>query len=103
MLKEKLEYAVIKLNSGEEVLGKVVEDTDTHIILSRPRTLVMRQTPQGTEMGIAPLVQLADPNKNITFNKAALAVMPMPMLPESIADYKNATSPVLQPDNSVII
>ena len=49
----------IKLSSGEEVVGKLVEETSGAITLSKP--LMLANTPKG--MGLAPYMFTVDPEK----------------------------------------
>lgn len=105
MLKNKLEYAVIKLISGEEVIGKVEEDNETTIVIRNPRTLVVQQTPQGPSAGLAPVMQLADPDAPMPIMKSAIVTI-MPIMAEVKDDYVRATSSVIQPataEKSLII
>ena len=64
------EVVTLKLASGEELIGKLTEDTDTHYVIERPLTLVM--TPQG--MGLQPWLLAVDPSKAIRFPKDRVVV-----------------------------
>lgn len=64
------EVVTLKLASGEELIGKLTEDNDTHYVIERPLTLVM--TPQG--MGLQPWLLTVDPNKAIHFPKDRVVV-----------------------------
>lgn len=64
------EVVTLKLASGEEVIGKLVEETDTHYVVERPLTLVM--TPQG--MGLQPWLLTVDAKKSIRFPKDKVVV-----------------------------
>ena len=64
------EVVTLKLASGEELIGKLAEETDTHYVVERPLTLVM--TPKG--MGLQPWLLTVDPNKSIRFPKERVVV-----------------------------
>lgn len=96
MLKEVNDYIVIKLTTGEEVIGKVVEDTANSITLRKPRVLVLQQAADGQQTaGLAPMLQLADPEKNASFMKRYI-VSTAPMMDAVKDDYNKATSPLIQ-------
>jgi len=58
----------IKLTSGEEIVGKLVEDKDSHLVLSKPLSLTATQ--QG--MGLAPFMFTVDPEAKFSINKATV-------------------------------
>ena len=100
MLKTNKEYVSIKLISGEEVIGKVVPPTPSDvggITLNKPRSLVAQQMPDGTMGGgLAPLMQMADPDQDMHFREHAIAVGPCVVFDEVKDSYIQATSPVAQ-------
>ena len=49
----------IKLSSGEEIVGKLVEEGPEVVTISKP--LMLAHTPQG--MGLAPYMMTVDPEK----------------------------------------
>lgn len=56
----------IKLSSGEEIVGKLVEETSDGFTISKP--LMLAQTPKG--MGLAPYMFTVDPEKaQLKFNE----------------------------------
>jgi hypothetical protein len=56
----------IKLSSGEEVIGKLLEETPETVTLSKP--LMLAQTAKG--MGLAPYMFTVDPEKaQLKFNE----------------------------------
>ena len=65
------EVVTLKLTSGEEVIAKLVEDTDTTLKLSKPLVLTMAQ--QG--LGMAPYLFTVDPEKEVKINKSTVVVM----------------------------
>jgi hypothetical protein len=58
-----------KLLSGEEIVSRVSEETDTHYSLTKPLALIA--TPQGG-LGLAPVMFSVDPKNSLMLNKAAV-------------------------------
>lgn len=56
----------IKLSSGEEIVGKLLEDKEQYLVLSKPLSLTA--TPEG--MGLAPFMFTVDPESKFQINKA---------------------------------
>ena len=61
----------IKLVSGEEVIGKFVNDDDKVITLEKPLMLAMSQK----GIGMAPVLMTVNPDTKLKFNKQAIVVM----------------------------
>ena len=56
-----MEITVVKLVSGEEVIGKLEEKTDDYIVLGNARSLMMQQGPDGqVGLGMVPFMPSAD-------------------------------------------
>lgn len=51
--------AVFKISTGEEVIGRVGEQSDTQLVLSKPRTMIMVPGQQQGEIGLQLLPFLA--------------------------------------------
>lgn len=64
------EVITLKLTSGEEIVAKLVEETNSYYKLSRP--LVLGHTPQGP--GLMPYLFTVSPDKEIKLNKSAITV-----------------------------
>jgi hypothetical protein len=65
------EVVTIKLTSGEEIVAKLVEETDTYYKLSRPMVIGMGQ--QGP--GLMPYLFTVNPEKEVKLNKATATVV----------------------------
>lgn len=88
--------AVLRLQTGEEVVCKVVEETAVSYVVSKPLTL--GQTAQG--IGFVPIMMLADKEKNI--------VIPKPVIygevsAELESQYESITTGIALPQKSSII
>jgi hypothetical protein len=64
------DVVTLKLNSGEEVIGRYVGEDMISITLSKPLTIAM--TPKGP--GMAPVLITVDPDSSLTFSKSAITV-----------------------------
>ena len=64
------EVITLKLTSGEELVAKLSEETDTHYKLSRP--MVIGQGPQGP--GLMPYLFTVDPDRVISLLKSTVTV-----------------------------
>lgn len=64
------EVITLKLTSGEEIVGKLVEDTTTHFKLSKPMVIAMG--PKGP--GLMPYLFTVSPDKDIKINKQTVTV-----------------------------
>lgn len=60
----------LKLNSGEELIGKLVEETDTVFKVAKPMVLTM----SGTGVGMTPYLFTVNQNTDIPVNKTAVVV-----------------------------
>lgn len=65
------EVVTLKLTSGEELIGKLVEETDVHYKLSRPMVIAMGQ--QGP--GLMPYLFTVSPDKDIKLSKGTVTVV----------------------------
>ncbi len=65
------EVITIKLTSGEEIVSKLVEETDTYYKVARP--LVIGHTPQGP--GLMPYLFTVNPEKEIKILKPTAVVV----------------------------
>jgi hypothetical protein len=91
------EVFTLKLISGEELIGKVVEDTATSITLSKPLAIAM--TAKGP--GLAPALMTVDPEKSITLNKAAIVII-APTMQDVANQYIFQTTGIQHATNSII-
>lgn len=64
------EVITLKLTSGEEIVAKLSEETDTHYRLSRP--MVIGQGPQGP--GLMPYLFTVSPDRVISLLKSTVTV-----------------------------
>lgn len=64
------EVITVKLTSGEEIIGKLVEDSSTFLKLSKP--LVLSMGPQG--VGMVPYLFTVSPEKDIKIFKSTVTV-----------------------------
>lgn len=64
------EVVTLKLNNGEELLGRFVEENSHGVKISKPMALSV--SPQG--IGLVPFLFTVDPDKDITINHSSIVV-----------------------------
>lgn len=88
---------VIKMNSGEELLSEIVEETDS-VVFDRPRT-VRLFPPQGPgeepRVGLAPWLIMA-PDSKISVSKTSIAAM-VPAEKEIASQYSQQVTGIYVP------
>lgn len=80
------EIITIKLTSGEEVIAKLIEETDIYIKVAKPRVL----TSAGGGIGLAPYLFTVDQDKDIKMYKPFVIIEPTQN--EYATQYLSATS-----------
>lgn len=88
--------AALKLSSGEEFICKVVDETVTSYIVTKPLTL--GQTAQGVQF--VPIMMLADPDKEVIIPKPVIVGQPAPGIE---SQYESITTGIALPQKSSII
>lgn len=92
------EIYTIKISNGDEVVAKIVETKDDHVIVSKPLAVV--PGPQGIQMISA--LFTADPDKNITLNKHAITMI-APAREEVSTSYIEATTGIKTPSKKLLL
>jgi hypothetical protein len=64
------EVITLKLTSGEEIVARLVEESDTYYTLSKPTVIGM--TPKGP--GLMPYLFTVSPDRDIRLNKNVVSV-----------------------------
>lgn len=84
---------LMKLTSGEEVIGKLVEDLDDKLILSSVRVLIAHPGPNGQmAIGMIPWLTGA-PENDVEVDKSSIIGKPRGDLPKQLEDgYLQQTS-----------
>jgi hypothetical protein len=88
----------IKLNSGEEMITRVKEVTDTYLVVSEPVSVA--PGPQG--MGLVPSLFTAKPDGEFMLNKNSIAVICETEY-NIKAKYSEAVSGVKVPEKKLIL
>jgi len=94
--KETPYIAVFKMPSGEEFLCKVIEETITHYVVSKPLTIGQTQT----GIKFVPIMILADPEKNVVVPKPVMAGEPSAAVQQQ---YESIISGIALPQKNAII
>ena len=87
----------VKLNSGEEMITRVKEVTDTHLVISEPVSVA--PGPQG--MGLVPSLFTASPNGEFMLNRSSIAVICETEY-NIKAKYSEAVSGVKVPEKKIL-
>ena len=95
---EKDKVYTFKLTNADEIVGKVVDITDTDYIVSQPLSAVP------TEKGVQLIYTIftGNPKENVTINKTAIAMICTTA--EQVSDhYLEATTGLKIPDKKLIL
>lgn len=65
------EVVTLRIVSGEEVVAKLVEETETSYKISRPMTITL----SGQGIGMMPFVFTTPPDKNLEINKSTVTMI----------------------------
>ena len=88
---------VFKLATGEEIITRVTEETDTHYHIKAPLQMVMGQ--RGPQFG--PFIMMANPDK-LKINKTHVVADAGPVA-ELEGQYESITTGIALPQKSSII
>ncbi len=87
---------IFKLNTGEEVIAKVIDECSSSFTVKSP--LCMVATQKGYQF--APLLMMADAEKGIVIPKPVITATPAPELE---GQYESVTTGIALPQKSSII
>lgn len=88
----------VKLNSGEELIAKVVEINDGYLTITDPVSVAPGQ--QG--IGLVPSMFTADPDKSVTLNTNSIAFY-APTEDSVKMKYIQATTGITIPEKKIIL
>jgi hypothetical protein len=84
------------MQSGEEFVARIVEETPTHFVVAKPLTLGQTQT----GIKFVPILMLADPDKNVIIPKPIIIGEPTASLEQQ---YESLITGIALPSKSGII
>jgi len=87
---KKHDIVTVALSSGQEVIGKFVEEADDTITMERPLTIAFG--PEGA--AFQPFTMTGDSDGKVTLNKK-LVIATMPAREETGKNYRQATSGIV--------
>lgn len=88
----------LKLNSGEELIAKVIDAQDTHIILHEPVSVA--PGPQG--LGLVPSLFTSKRNENVRLNTSSVALIAA--TDEAVkSKYIEAVTGIKMPDKKIVM
>ena len=90
-----LQVALFKLITGEEVIGKIVKDEETSIVLDDIRSLIVQQSGQG-QVGVALVPWFTGMHEGeIKIEKVHIVGTPISRIPKQLEDvYLEQTSKI---------
>jgi hypothetical protein len=98
------EVAALRLVTGEEIIGKVVENSIGSITLTKPVVLQMQMVaPNQAGIGFAPFMVGTDEDSRFTIGLDKLIVHPMKARKDIAANYTQATTGIAVPQAPGII
>jgi hypothetical protein len=97
------DVALVRLPSGEEIIGRVKTITDGRIVLTHTLRLLMQMGANGAGITLAPFMLGADPEAEIEIDTLKLAVAPMKAGKEIGNHYRSETSSIVTPPQSGLI
>lgn len=98
------EVAALRLTTGEELVGKVLDLTSTAITLSKPVIIQMQMVSQ-TQAGIgfAPFMVSVDEDSKFTILLAKLVCAPMKARKDIAGNYLKATTGLEIPTGGLVL
>lgn len=95
---------IMKLVNGNEILGDVVKETDTHVTVKEPVRVVAipsKTSPQMPTVGFAPWAEFSE-QKEFTIHKAHVIVSMKPVQ-EFINQYNTMFGGIVAPSSKLIV
>lgn len=88
-----------RLNTGEEIITKIVSKASGHFVISKPLTLTMDK--EGA-VAFSPIMYMADANESVNLYKTSIAAEFKPHA-DFVNSYESAISPIVTPEKNVVI
>lgn len=92
------EVYTFKLNSGEELIAKIKQITDTYLMIEEPVSVA--PSPQG--VGLVPSMFTADPRSEVRLNTSSVAVS-APTDDNVKMKYLEATTGIKVPEKKLVL
>lgn len=95
---------LMKLINGHEILGDVINDTDTHVTVKDPVRVIAipsKTAPQAPTVGFAPWAEFSE-EKVFTIHKAHVIVTMTPVK-EFINQYNSMFGGIIAPTNKLLV
>ena len=99
-----LNLQIMKLINGHEILGDVINETDTHVTVKEPVRVVAipsKTSPQNPTVGFAPWAEFSE-QKEFTIHKAHVIVSMKPVQ-EFINQYNAMFGGIVAPPSKLIV
>lgn len=89
-----IDVRVIKLTSGEEVIGRFVREDETTLVLERTLAMLLQTDERGNMGMITAPFMIAAGDGRIKVNKAIIVGVPEEIDEALVKDYIRKTSPI---------
>lgn len=98
------DVVTIRLVSGEEIVGRLVGQNETQVMIAKPISIGIQMVAQNqAQLAFSPFMASVDDSGTLTFNKAALVTTPTPTREDVKASYIRATSSLEVPTKPGLI
>ena len=94
---------VLRLSTGEEIMGEVLEENITKIVIKNPVRVVMipsKTDPKNPSVGFAPFIQWSD-DKELTLNANHVTTVVTPIT-EFVNQYNGMFGGIVVPKSGII-
>ena len=95
---EKDKIIAIRINTGDEIIGKIVDFDSSSVTLEKPCSLAMQQD----GIGLVPATMMGDQGEPITYERSAIIATMKPNK-QFLAVYENHLSPVIVPEKQGLV
>lgn len=91
------DYVIVKLATGEDVMGRVLNSDDSHYLLNFPQVVMTKWAEAGNlQMGLIPFMAFAHDDKVAIYRSSIVAECDPPR--ELIQEYTKMTSGIILPN-----
>ena len=90
----------VKLTSGEEIIGKLMEYDETTLILKDARSIIL--TGNG-ELKLGPVLFSIDKEQCVVLNRTAIAMQSNAIRKEFLDAYQTVVSPLTIPKSQILM
>lgn len=99
-----MQLKVVKLMSGEEIFGEVVEESDTDITIKNPLAIMLGRAPNGdVQVGFVPFAMYLGREPRVTFKINNLVMINEVVDERMVNQYNSAFGGIVTPPKQLIV